>query len=87
MDDATARQVRELVAEGASGFTISFTTNDCKKTYQALVAKGVDSTQEPVEPPYCVDIGLRTTVCQLTEKRRVGRLVQSYVIMRTSHCH
>ena len=59
MDDATARQVRELVAKGASGFTIGFTTNDCRKTYQALLAKGVEFTQEPVEQPYGVDAGLR----------------------------
>src|ERR1044072_3451692 len=36
MDDASARQVRELVAKGASGFTIGFTTNDCGKTYREL---------------------------------------------------
>ena len=59
MDDATARQVRELVAKGASGFTIGFTTSDCRKTYQTLVAKGVEFTQEPVEHPYGVDVGLR----------------------------
>jgi predicted enzyme related to lactoylglutathione lyase len=59
MDDATARQVRELVAKGASGFTIGFMTSDCRKTYQTLVAKGVEFTQEPVEHPYGVDVGLR----------------------------
>jgi uncharacterized glyoxalase superfamily protein PhnB len=59
MDDATARQVRELVSKGASGFTIGFMTNDCRKTYQTLLAKGVEFTQEPVEQPYGTDIGLR----------------------------
>jgi uncharacterized glyoxalase superfamily protein PhnB len=59
MDDATARQVRELVAKGASGYTIGFTTDDCIKTYQALLAKGVEFTQEPVEQPYGIDVGLR----------------------------
>ena len=59
MDDATARQIRELVAKGASGFTIGFTTNDCRKTYQALLAKGVEFTQEPVDHPYGIDMGLR----------------------------
>ena len=59
MDDATARQVRELVAKGASGFTIGFTTNDCRKTHQTLLAKGVEFTQEPVEQPYGIDVGLR----------------------------
>jgi predicted enzyme related to lactoylglutathione lyase len=59
MDDQTARQIRELVAKGASGFTIGFTTDDCKKTYQTLAAKGVEFTQEPVEQPYGMDMGLR----------------------------
>src|SRR5262245_62993259 len=59
MDDATARQVRELVAKGASGFTAGFTTGDCKKTYEALRAKGVEFTQAPVEQPYGIDMGLR----------------------------
>jgi predicted enzyme related to lactoylglutathione lyase len=59
MDDATARQVRELIAKGASGFTIGFATKDCRKTYEELLAKGVEFTQGPVEQPYGVDMGLR----------------------------
>ena len=59
MDAATGQQVRELVAKGASGFAVGFTTNDCKETYQTLAAKGVEFTQEPVEHPYGIDVGLR----------------------------
>ena len=59
MDEGTARQVRELVAKGASGFAVGFTTSDCRKTYQALKAKGVEFTQEPVDQPYGIDVGLR----------------------------
>ena len=59
MDDETARQVRELVAKGASGFTVGFTTDDCRKTYDTLLAKGVEFTQKPVEHPYGIDVGLR----------------------------
>ena len=59
MDDATASQVRALVAKGASGFTVGFTTSDCRKTYETLLAKGVEFTQEPVEHPYGIDVGLR----------------------------
>lgn len=59
MDEATAAQVRELVTKGATGFTAGFTTDNCKKTYEALVAKGVEFTQEPTEQPYGIDIGLR----------------------------
>jgi catechol 2,3-dioxygenase-like lactoylglutathione lyase family enzyme len=59
MDPGAAQQVRELIAKGASGFTVGFTTGDCRKTYDALVAKGVEFTQEPVERPYGTDVGLR----------------------------
>ena len=59
MDEATANQVRELVTKGATGFTVGFTTDDCKKTYEQLKAKGVEFTQEPVERDYGIDIGLR----------------------------
>jgi len=59
MDEGTAKQVRELIAKGASGFTVGFTTSDCRKTYETLKAKSVEFTQEPVEQPYGIDIGLR----------------------------
>src|SRR5438552_2412389 len=41
MDDKTAEQVRELIAKGASGFSIGFSTSDARKTYDELKAKGV----------------------------------------------
>jgi predicted enzyme related to lactoylglutathione lyase len=59
MDEGTAKQVRELVAKGASGFTVGFTTSDCRKTFETLKTKGVEFTQEPVEQPYGIDFGLR----------------------------
>ena len=59
LDDATAGQVRELVTKGAMGFTVGFTTDDCRRTYEELRAKGVEFTQEPVERFYGVDCGLR----------------------------
>lgn len=59
MDEGSAKQIRELIAKGASGFTIGFTTSDCRKTYETLAAKGVEFTQEPVEQPYGTDIGVR----------------------------
>jgi catechol 2,3-dioxygenase-like lactoylglutathione lyase family enzyme len=59
MDDATAQQVRELVSKGASGFSVGFSTDDCRKTYETLLAKGVEFTQEPVERDYGIDMGLR----------------------------
>jgi catechol 2,3-dioxygenase-like lactoylglutathione lyase family enzyme len=59
IDEATAAQVRELIAKGASGFAVGFTTDDCRKTYEDLLAKGVEITQEPVEQLYGIDIGIR----------------------------
>jgi catechol 2,3-dioxygenase-like lactoylglutathione lyase family enzyme len=58
-DDATAEQVRELVTKGAGGGWVIFHTDDCRKTYEELVARGVDFTEEPVERNYGVDCGLR----------------------------
>jgi catechol 2,3-dioxygenase-like lactoylglutathione lyase family enzyme len=59
LDDSTAEQVRELVSKGATGGWIGFTTDDVRKTYEDLRAKGVEFTQEPVEQSYGIDVGLR----------------------------
>jgi catechol 2,3-dioxygenase-like lactoylglutathione lyase family enzyme len=59
MDEATAEQVREMVTKGATGGWIGFTTDDCSTTYETLVAKGVEFTQEPIERFYGTDCGLR----------------------------
>ena len=59
MDDATAETVRELVSKGATGGWIGFQTDDLQATYDELVAKGVEFTQEPTEHFYGVDCGLR----------------------------
>jgi catechol 2,3-dioxygenase-like lactoylglutathione lyase family enzyme len=59
LDDSTAEQVRELVSKGATGGWIGFTTDDVRKTYEDLRAKGVEFTQEPVEQSYGTDVGLR----------------------------
>jgi catechol 2,3-dioxygenase-like lactoylglutathione lyase family enzyme len=58
-DDATAAQLRELVSKGATGLGFILTTDDCRKTYDELVAKGVEFTDEPTEHFYGVDCGLR----------------------------
>ena len=59
VDETAAQQIRELVTKGATGFTVGFTTDDCRKAYETLLAKGVEFTQEPVEHVYGIDIGLR----------------------------
>ena len=59
MDEKSADQVRQLVTKGATGFTVGFTTSDCRKTYETLKARGVEFTQEPTEQTYGIDCGLR----------------------------
>jgi len=58
MDDTTAEQVRELLTKGATGW-FGLTTDNCRRTYEELVAKGVEITQEPIERFYGTDCGLR----------------------------
>src|SRR3954469_15479335 len=58
-DDATAEQVRELVTKGATGFALGLTTDDCRKTYETLSARGVEFIEEPTERFYGIDCGLR----------------------------
>ena len=58
-DDATADQLRELVAKGAAGGGLIFETDDCRGTYEELRATGVEFTQEPVERFYGTDCALR----------------------------
>jgi catechol 2,3-dioxygenase-like lactoylglutathione lyase family enzyme len=58
MDDATAEQLRELVTKGAAGW-IGFETDDCRRTYEELVARGVEFSQEPTEQSYGIDCALR----------------------------
>ena len=59
MEASTVEQVRELIAKGASGFTLGFTTDDARTTYEELKAKGVEMTDGPTEQPYGVDFGAR----------------------------
>ena len=58
-DDATAEQVRELVTKGAMGLALVLPTDDVRKTYEELKAKGVEFTDEPTERFYGIDCGFR----------------------------
>lgn len=58
MDDATHRQVSELMAKGFAG-AMFFETQDAYATYEALVANGVEITDKPTEQPYGIDFGFR----------------------------
>jgi uncharacterized glyoxalase superfamily protein PhnB len=58
MDEATARQVEDLMAKGFSG-TVFLTTDDCQADYEQLKARGVEFTEAPEERPYGIDSGFR----------------------------
>jgi catechol 2,3-dioxygenase-like lactoylglutathione lyase family enzyme len=58
-DEATAAQLRELIAKGAMGGTV-FLTDDVRGLYETLKARGVtDFTQEPTDHFYGTDMGIR----------------------------
>lgn len=58
MDEATAESVRDLMSKGFAG-TVFLTTEDCQRTYEDLVAKGVEFTETPEPRPYGIDAGFR----------------------------
>ncbi|MCG7551181.1 VOC family protein [Pseudoalteromonas sp. Of7M-16] len=49
-----AEKIRSLIAEGAFGAGV-FETENCHKTYEELVAKGVEFTQLPTKQLYGVE--------------------------------
>ena len=52
--DEDAETVRALVAKGSLGGGV-FETDDCRKTFEELSAKGVTFLQEPAERPYGIE--------------------------------
>ncbi|MEU8260886.1 VOC family protein [Micromonospora sp. NPDC048999] len=71
LDPATAEQVRELLTKGALGGHLFMTTDDAHKTYEELVAKGVEAYDEPTERPYGIDFGVRDP---FGNKIRIGQM-------------
>ena len=58
-DEATAAQLRELIAKGAMTGLV-FLTDDARGLYETLTARGVtDFTQEPTDHFYGTDMGIR----------------------------
>jgi catechol 2,3-dioxygenase-like lactoylglutathione lyase family enzyme len=56
MDDATAGQLRELVAKGFAG-TVFLLTDDVRASYEELSGRGVEFSETPEERPYGIDSG------------------------------
>jgi len=59
LDPGSAETVRDLVSKGATGFALGLTTDDCRGTYEALRAKGVEFVEEPTERFYGIDCAIR----------------------------
>jgi catechol 2,3-dioxygenase-like lactoylglutathione lyase family enzyme len=58
-DEATAAQLRELIAKGALGGLV-FKADDIRGLYETLKSRGVtDFTQEPTDHFYGTDMGVR----------------------------
>ena len=57
-DEATREQIEALVARGAAT-GLFFSTDDCRATFEALKARGVEFVDEPTEQPYGLDAGFR----------------------------
>lgn len=76
MDVETANKVRELVSTGYLGFG-GLATDDCRKTYEELKAKGVEFVEEPSERFYGIDAAFRDPFgnqLRLTEPKPVSEV-------------
>lgn len=58
MDEATRKQVLDLTAKGFAG-TVFLTTDDCRRSFEELSARGVEFTETPHQMPYGIDSGFR----------------------------
>ncbi|MFI6907869.1 VOC family protein [Nonomuraea sp. NPDC050394] len=59
LSEDVATQVRDLVTKGALGVAAILNTDDCRQTYDTLLAKGVEFTEKPTRQPYGIDCALR----------------------------
>jgi Glyoxalase/Bleomycin resistance protein/Dioxygenase superfamily len=54
MDQEACDMIRELLAKGVLGGGV-LETDDCRRTYEELKAKGVEFIREPKEMPYGIE--------------------------------
>jgi uncharacterized glyoxalase superfamily protein PhnB len=74
MDDATADEVKSVMAKGFAG-AVFLTTDDCQASYEELKARGVEFTEAPEERPYGIDCGFRDpsgNAFRLTQVREIA---------------
>jgi catechol 2,3-dioxygenase-like lactoylglutathione lyase family enzyme len=58
LDEEDAASFRRMLAKGSLG-AVGLATDDCRKTFEELRAKGVEFLQEPADRPYGVEAVLR----------------------------
>jgi catechol 2,3-dioxygenase-like lactoylglutathione lyase family enzyme len=58
LDDESAGMVRTMMDKGAL-HAVGLATDDCRKTYEELSARGVEFLQEPADRPYGVEAVMR----------------------------
>jgi len=58
LDEEDAAAFRRMIGKGSLG-AVGLATDDCRKTHQELVAKGVEFIQEPSDRPYGVEAVIR----------------------------
>jgi catechol 2,3-dioxygenase-like lactoylglutathione lyase family enzyme len=74
IDPQTADDIRGLMAKGFAS-PIFLVTEDCQKSYEELLARGVEFTEKPEERPYGIDSGFRDpsgNSFRLTEVREMA---------------
>jgi catechol 2,3-dioxygenase-like lactoylglutathione lyase family enzyme len=75
-DEATAAQLRELIAKGALGGLV-FLVDDVRALYETLKARGVtDFTQEPTDHFYGTDMGIRDPFGNAIRILQQGKVAQ-----------
>jgi catechol 2,3-dioxygenase-like lactoylglutathione lyase family enzyme len=75
-DEATAAQLRELIAKGAMSGLV-FLTDDIRGLYETLKERGVtDFTQEPTDHFYGTDMGIRDPFGNAIRILQQGKVAQ-----------
>ena len=76
VEEPVAGQLRSLIARGYLSIG-ALKTDDCRRTYAELMAKGVEMTEEPAERFYGIDAGFRDPFgnhWRLTEPRNLAEI-------------
>jgi catechol 2,3-dioxygenase-like lactoylglutathione lyase family enzyme len=58
LDEESAAAFQRMLDKGTLG-AVGLSTDDCRKTYEELTAKGVEFVQEPADRPYGVEAIIR----------------------------